>query len=75
MQENIGWPLGKLTIDGRKQYLEKSLKYKGTVEPKYQIKTSGCLWERKSCGTTHTLDSSTLSKKTTNKNKTCTHCN
>ncbi len=32
MQENIGWPLGKLIIDGRKQYLEKSLKCKRIVE-------------------------------------------
>jgi hypothetical protein len=37
--------------------------------PNYQISTSGCLWERKSCGTTLTLDFSTLGKKTTNKIK------
>jgi hypothetical protein len=35
--------------------------------PNYQIRTSGHLWERKSCGTTLTLDFSTLGKKTTNK--------
>jgi hypothetical protein len=40
-----------------------------------QIKTSGCLWERKSCGTTFTLVSSTLGKKTTVKDKACTHRN
>jgi hypothetical protein len=32
MQKHIGRPLGKLTIDGRKQYSQKSLKYKGTVK-------------------------------------------
>ncbi len=43
--------------------------------PNYQIKISGGLWERKSCGTTLSLDSSSLSKKTTNKDKTCNHHN
>jgi hypothetical protein len=37
--------------------------------PNYEISTNGCLWERKSCGTTLTLDFSTLGKKTTNKIK------
>jgi hypothetical protein len=32
MQKNNGWPPNEQTIDGRKQYLEKSLKYKGTIE-------------------------------------------
>jgi hypothetical protein len=32
MQENIGWPPSDLTIDARKQYSKKSLKYKGIVE-------------------------------------------
>ncbi len=32
MQENTRQPPSKLTIDGRKKYLEKSLKYKGTIE-------------------------------------------
>jgi len=41
--------------------------------PNYQIKTIGCLWEGKLCGTTLTLDSNTLGRKTTNKDKTCTH--
>ncbi len=31
--------------------------------PDYQIRTSGHLWERKLCGTTLTLDPSTLGKK------------
>jgi len=39
--------------------------------PNYQIKTNGRLWEKKLCGTTFTLDSSTLSKKTIDKDKTC----
>jgi hypothetical protein len=43
--------------------------------PNYQIRTSGCLWKGKSCGTNLTLDSSTLGKKTTNTNKACTHHN
>ncbi len=43
--------------------------------PNYQIKTSGRLWEGKLCGTTLTLDSSTLGKKTINKNKACTNHN
>jgi hypothetical protein len=43
--------------------------------PNYQIKTSGRLWEKKSCGTTFTLDFSTLGKKTINKDKACTHQN
>ncbi len=37
--------------------------------PNYQISISGCLWERKSCGTTLTLDFSTLGKKTIDKIK------
>jgi hypothetical protein len=43
--------------------------------PNYQINTNGCLTERKLCGTTFTLDFSTLGEKITNKDKTCTHCN
>jgi hypothetical protein len=43
--------------------------------PNYQIKTNGNLWERKSSGTTFTLDFSILSKKTTNRDKACTHQN
>ncbi len=43
--------------------------------PNYQIRTSGRLWDKKSCGTTLTLNSSTLGKKTNVKDKTCTHCN
>ncbi len=41
----------------------------------YQINNNGRLWERKSYGTTFTLESNTLNKKTTNKDKTCTHRN
>jgi hypothetical protein len=37
--------------------------------PNYQISTSGCLWERMSCGTTFTLEFSTLGKKTNDKIK------
>ncbi len=43
--------------------------------PNYQINTSGHLWERKLCGTTSILNFCTLSKKTINKDKTCTHHN
>ncbi len=43
--------------------------------PNYQIKINGGLWERKSCGTTLSLHSSLLGKKTTSKDKTCTHHN
>ncbi len=32
MQKNIGRPLSKLRIDGKKQYSKKSLKYKGTIK-------------------------------------------
>jgi hypothetical protein len=32
MQENTKWPLGKLTIDGKIWYSEKSLKDKGTTK-------------------------------------------
>jgi hypothetical protein len=31
-KKNIGQPPGKLTVDGRKRYLEKSLNYKGIAE-------------------------------------------
>jgi hypothetical protein len=32
MQENIGWPPSDLTINGKKRYLKKSLKFNGIDE-------------------------------------------